>query len=59
MEREGETPQQAVLLALLAPSLVEAICAGRQSITLSTEKLTWHTHIRITWFEQKQLIETY
>jgi len=44
-----------VPLALLAPEIVEAICAGRQSPALSTEELTKRTAPPLGWEEQRQL----
>jgi hypothetical protein len=45
-----------VPLGLLAPSVVEAICAGRQSATLSAERLKDHAHFPIEWDTQQRLL---
>jgi len=45
-----------VPLALLAPDVVEAICTGRQPLTLSSEELTRRLELSLDWQEQRQLI---
>jgi site-specific DNA recombinase len=45
-----------VPLALLAPEIVEAICAGRQPLPLSVEELTRMTDLPLDWREQQPLI---
>ena len=43
-------------LALLAPSIVESICAGRQGVCLSAERLKTQAGIPIEWDAQKRLL---
>ena len=43
-------------LALLAPPIVEAICAGRQPLTLTAEKLRRHANLPFDWQAQLRLI---
>ena len=45
-----------VPLGLLAPSVIEAICAGRQSATLSAERLKDHAQFPIEWDAQQRLL---
>ena|SRR5215472_3741038 len=45
-----------VPLALLAPSVVESICAGRQSVCLSAERLKTQDGIPIEWEAQQRLL---
>ena len=45
-----------VPLGLLAPSAIEAICAGRQSATLSAERLKDHAHLPIEWDAQQRIL---
>ena len=45
-----------VPLGLLAPSVIEAICAGQQSATLSAERLKDHAHLPIEWDAQQRLL---
>ncbi len=45
-----------VPLGLLAPSVKEAICAGRQSVGLSAERLKDHAHLPIEWDTQQRLL---
>jgi hypothetical protein len=45
-----------VPLALLAPSVVESICAGRQGVCLSAERLKTQAGLPIEWDAQKQLL---
>jgi site-specific DNA recombinase len=45
-----------VPLALLAPSVVESICAGRQGVCLSAERLKTQAGIPIEWDAQQQLL---
>jgi hypothetical protein len=40
-------------LALLAPEIVEAICAGRQPLELSTEELTRRIDLPLDWRERR------
>jgi hypothetical protein len=57
--REGRSEsyvRHMVPLALLAPSIVESICAGRQSVCLSAERLKSQAGIPIEWDEQKRLL---
>jgi hypothetical protein len=43
-------------LAFLAPSLVEAICAGRQPPELTAERLTRRTSLPIDWTAQEKVV---
>jgi len=43
-------------LALLAPEIVEAVCAGRQPLGLSTEALTRRAELPLDWRGQQQLL---
>jgi hypothetical protein len=45
-----------VPLGLLAPKVIEAICAGQQSITVSAERLKDHTRLPIEWDAQQRLL---
>ena len=45
-----------VPLALLAPSIVESICAGRQGVSLSAERLKAQASLPIEWDAQKRLL---
>ncbi len=45
-----------VPLALLAPSIVESICTGRQGVCLSAERLKIQTGVPIEWDAQKLLL---
>ena len=45
-----------VPLALLAPAIVESICAGRQSVCLSAERLKTQAGIPIEWDAQQRLL---
>ena len=45
-----------VPLALLAPSVVESICAGRQGVCLSAERLKNQAGIPIEWDAQQRLL---
>jgi len=45
-----------VPLALLAPALVQCICAGRQSVCLSAERLKTQAGIPIEWYAQQRLL---
>jgi site-specific DNA recombinase len=45
-----------VPLALLAPSVVESICAGRQGVCLSAERLKSQAGIPIEWNAQQRLL---
>ena len=44
-----------VPLALLAPAIVECICAGRQSVCLSAERLKTQAGVPIEWDAQQRL----
>ena len=43
-------------LALLAPPIVEAICAGRRPVTLAAERLRRGANLPFEWHEQLALI---
>jgi hypothetical protein len=45
-----------VPIALLAPSIVESICAGRQGVCLSAERLKTQAGLPIEWDAQKRLL---
>jgi hypothetical protein len=45
-----------VPLGLLAPKVIEAICAGQQSVTVSAERLKDHTRLPIEWDAQQRLL---
>jgi site-specific DNA recombinase len=45
-----------VPLALLAPAIVESICAGRQAVFLSAERLKTQAGIPIAWDAQQRLL---
>ena len=45
-----------VPLALLAPSIVESICAGRQGVCLSAERLKTQAGLPIEWDAQQRLL---
>src|SRR6202007_2207516 len=45
-----------VPLGLLAPAIVESICTGRQSVSLSAERLKNHANLPIEWDAQQQLL---
>jgi site-specific DNA recombinase len=45
-----------VPLALLAPSVVESICAGRQGVCLSAERLKTQAGVPIEWDAQQRLL---
>ena len=45
-----------VPLALLAPAIVESICAGRQSVCLSAERLKTQAGVPIEWDAQQRLL---
>ena len=46
-----------VPLALLAPAIVESICAGRQGVCLSAERLKTLAGVPIEWEAQQRLLE--
>ena len=46
-----------VPLALLAPAIVESICAGRQGVCLSAERLKTQAGVPIEWDAQQRLLE--
>jgi hypothetical protein len=46
-----------VPLALLAPSVVESICSGRQGVRLSAERLKTQAGLPIQWDAQKPLLQ--
>ena len=43
-------------LAFLAPSVVEAICAGRQPLDLTAESLTRRIKLPLAWAEQEKVL---
>jgi site-specific DNA recombinase len=45
-----------VPLALLAPAIVESICAGRQGVCLSAERLKTQVGVPIEWDAQQRLL---
>ena len=45
-----------VPLALLAPSIVESICSGRQGVCLSAERLKTQAGLPIQWDAQERLL---
>jgi site-specific DNA recombinase len=45
-----------VALGLLAPRIIEAICAGQQSVTISAERLKDHWRLPIEWDVQQRLL---
>jgi len=45
-----------VPLALLAPSIVQSICAGRQGVCLSAERLKTQAGVPIEWDAQQRLL---
>jgi hypothetical protein len=45
-----------VPLGLLAPAIVESICTGRQSVSLSAERLKDHARLPIEWDAQQRLL---
>lgn len=45
-----------VPLALLAPAIVDCICAGRQSVCLSAERLKTQAGVPIEWAAQQRLL---
>ena len=45
-----------VPLALLAPSIVESICAGRQGVCLSAERLKTQAGVPIEWDAQERFL---
>jgi hypothetical protein len=45
-----------VPLGLLAPKVIEAICAGQQSVTISAERLKDHARLPIEWDAQQRLL---
>jgi DNA invertase Pin-like site-specific DNA recombinase len=58
-DREGLSDsyvRHMVPLGLLAPTIVESICAGRQSVSLSAERLKDHANLPIEWDAQHQLL---
>jgi hypothetical protein len=48
--------RHAVPLGLIAPVIVEAICAGQQPATLLAERLKSHADLPIDWNAQQLLI---
>jgi hypothetical protein len=42
-----------VPLGLLAPKIIEAICGGQQSITITAERLKDHARLPIEWDAQQ------
>ncbi len=58
-DREGLSDsyvRHVVPLGLLAPAIVESICFGRQSVSLSAERLKDHASFPIEWDAQQQLL---
>jgi site-specific DNA recombinase len=58
-DREGLSDsyvRHVVPLGLLAPAIVESICAGRQSVGLSAERLKDHATFPIEWDAQQELL---
>jgi resolvase-like protein len=58
-DREGLSAsyvRHVVPLGLLAPAIVESICAGQQSVSLSAERLKDHANLPIEWDAQQQLL---
>jgi site-specific DNA recombinase len=45
-----------VPLGLLSPAIVESICAGRQSVSLSAERLKDHARLPVEWDAQQKLL---
>jgi hypothetical protein len=45
-----------VPLGLLAPAIVESICAGQQAVTLSAERLKAHADLPIEWGAQQETL---
>ena len=45
-----------VPLGLLAPKVIEAICAGQHSVTISAERLKDHARLPIEWDAQQRLL---
>ena len=45
-----------VPLGLLAPKVMEAICAGQHSVTISAERLKDHARLPIEWDAQQRLL---
>ena len=58
-DREGLSEsyvRHVVPLGLLAPAIVESICEGRQSVSLSAERLKDHANLPIEWDAQQRLL---
>ena len=58
-DREGlgdSYVRRVVPLGLLAPAIVESICVGRQSVSLSAERLKDHASLPIEWDAQQRLL---
>lgn len=58
-DREGLSDsyvRHVVPLGLLAPAIVESICAGRQSVSLSAERLKDHARLPVEWDAQHRLL---
>ncbi len=49
--------RHAVSLGLLAPQIVEAICAGRQPAGLTAERLKNHRRVPLAWNAQQQELD--
>jgi len=61
-EREGLSDsyvRHVVPLGLLAPAIVESICGGRQSVSLSAERLKDHARLPVEWDAQQRLLSDY
>jgi site-specific DNA recombinase len=52
----GSYVRHLVPLALLAPSIVESICAGRQGVCLSAERLKTQAGLPIEWDAQERFL---
>ena len=58
-DREGLSDsyiRHVVPLGLLAPAIVESICGGRQSVSLSAERLKDHATFPVEWDAQQKLL---
>jgi len=58
-DREGLSDSyvgHVVPLGLLAPAIVESICVGRQSVSLSAERLKDHARLPVEWDAQQKLL---
>src|SRR5271166_3989250 len=58
-DREGLSDsyvRHVVPLGLLAPAIVESICVGRHSVSLSAERLKNHASLPVEWNAQQRLL---